>query len=159
FSNSKGLLPAPGSLEDCPRCAKPIYSNVSRCSWCGLNLFGPTAQELADLEATARQLARFQERRLIDGNTLADLKNQVKARFQELGGLKLKNPPPKPIPKPKRKLAPTPALPIPPPSPAVPVLEAATVEDPQWVLNNEAPSVPSMSPQSQPQEAPIPFLD
>jgi len=57
----------------CPFCHRITSFARERCDWCNRRLHGPSAQKLADLDAFARQLQRFEEAGAVDASTAASL--------------------------------------------------------------------------------------
>jgi len=80
--------PAHRAKEDesveCPRCSRFFAPGQRRCYACGLNRDSPLAEELADLQAAARQLERFRESGSLEKAELEQMFRAVEARQQLL---------------------------------------------------------------------------
>src|SRR5262245_129878 len=72
--------------EDCPRCGGPCSAQRRSCPRCGLERRGRVADELADLEATRRQLGRFRRRDDLPPAVLRAMRRAVEERHQQLTG-------------------------------------------------------------------------
>src|SRR5437660_1750706 len=81
-------LPGKGSSNarsaTCPRCRKEVAPGERWCVVCGLRLDSETATELVDLEATVRQLKRFEETGLLSQVMAGQMQAVVKIRRQRL---------------------------------------------------------------------------
>ena len=51
--------PVDTAQRQCPFCEKWTTRSAPRCQWCGRELVGKTAEELADLRAMRRQIQRL----------------------------------------------------------------------------------------------------
>ncbi len=60
-------------VRGCVFCGRTSPRDSSRCQWCGRDLEGPLARELADLDALTRQLKRLGRRGLVDQDEAARL--------------------------------------------------------------------------------------
>jgi hypothetical protein len=71
---------------ECPGCGRLLPDPMHRCEWCGMDLAGPAAAELTDLEATARQLERFRTGKVLDRSLLERLQDAIRTRRRLLTG-------------------------------------------------------------------------
>lgn len=130
----KKLNYAPATV-DCLRCGEKLPPHVTDCPRCGLDCEGLAAEELNDLEATARQLERFRRNQLVPPHILDELWNMIQARHKRLVGMpemEVPTTPVAPAPLPQKKPEPKPV-----PQP-VPVSQAAhpapKEKPPDWVV-------------------------
>jgi hypothetical protein len=72
--------------EPCVCCGLKLPTDLRDCPRCGLDRDGATAAELADLEATARQLERFRKREDLPAAEIDRLWEQVQDRRERLVG-------------------------------------------------------------------------
>ena len=69
----------------CLRCGGTLAREGEYCSICGLDLKGPDAAELRDLEATERQIQRFLNINLLENTLIQQLQSTIKDRRTMLG--------------------------------------------------------------------------
>jgi hypothetical protein len=74
----------PERWTECPRCERYVTPGSPLCPGCGLVLDGPVARELADLEATARQLRRFHHEGVLPTASFDQLQSQLDSRRRQL---------------------------------------------------------------------------
>jgi hypothetical protein len=106
--------PRSQEIKDCLRCGRRLRPDSDYCTTCGLDRNGPIAEELADLQATLRQLDRFQNRGDLWATEREHLAELVEARHQRLLG--------------RMPREPEPVVPV--VSPAVPVVSPPVLETP-----------------------------
>jgi len=68
----------------CVFCGSLTPGGGDRCDWCGRDLRGPLAQELADLEALERQLRRFRDNRSLKHEVVGNLLTRVQGYRRRL---------------------------------------------------------------------------
>jgi len=121
--------------RECVFCRRMTPVDLNRCDWCGRDLQGHLATELADLQALERQLKRFGRRGELKGTVVKSLLDRV----QGYRGRLLEPP-----------VARTPAPPVAPPRPAEEPVEAVVVEA------VDEPVAPAPTPAAQTQPLPPP---
>ncbi|MEE8450865.1 MAG: hypothetical protein V3R99_03090 [Thermoguttaceae bacterium] len=169
MSGSGGGRPRTDSRQ-CVFCGRMTQRAHSRCDWCGRELHDPMADELADVDATRRQLVRWRRGGVLGESTVKNLLARLDTYRRRLLEPSVKEEPleaeivepqpkltevPRPIPKPPtvkpalpRRLSPnqpssqpTPAIPTPPqPTPPQPKPKPAP---PQPVAPRPAPVQPA----------------
>lgn len=101
-----------GAEVTCPNCRATVPGHRQTCPACGFDLVaGPGAGELADLDATERQMERLRQDGLLDAATVTRLRDAVEARRTRLGRAL--------SPRPAPTEAPAPTPPVATPGPAV----------------------------------------
>ena len=143
FASPKTESSASVSWKECPCCGTSILPAKSQCSCCSFDFTGPAAAELTDLEATARQLNRFLDLRVIDVGSHRTLQHQVNNRRQHLTAADLSELARRSAPKRQRKPIPSP-IPVAPPAIAIPGLETFQPKGPAKDSGPETPSIPSL---------------
>ncbi len=68
----------------CPNCQGRVWPEDETCAACGLDLHGAEADELTDLEATARQLERFEQSGLLNQVVVGRLRSALELRRRRL---------------------------------------------------------------------------
>ncbi|NQT39207.1 MAG: hypothetical protein HQ581_17040, partial [Planctomycetes bacterium] len=128
----------------CVYCDRWTPESVDQCRWCGRNRRGLKAAELADLQATVRQLKRFRAAKMLDPVVAARLLDRVDQYRQRL--LSPDASPP---------AQPAPAI-SPPPQPDVaagPVPDASGAERPIMLEPMPTPAQPAVPPTVVPDRA------
>ena len=74
------------AVEPCAWCDRATRRSRDRCEWCGRELHGPAARELADLTAMTRQLRRFQTAGTLKTTVAGDLSAMMERRRHKLIG-------------------------------------------------------------------------
>ena len=152
-----GLKPKPKRRADCVRCGAELHG-VLDCPRCGLDNEGYVAEELVDLEATARQLERFQRNQALPAELLQQIWQLVHERHERMLGtpkedVPVSRIPPMPVPEPPKEkptvVHPEPT-PLEKPSTWVPVEKVA----PQQVPTEDIPSVVPVPEKVASEEAP-----
>jgi hypothetical protein len=119
--------PRPASLgqgrQPCVRCGLKLPWEVRDCPRCGLDRDGLNAAELADLEATARQLERFRKRQELPAQDIEALWKALQEQHRRLVGspeLDVPVQPVRPLPAVQSKEVIPEVVPVRPAGPAVP---------------------------------------
>ncbi len=76
--------PADAGHRQCPFCEKWTTPSGNRCQWCGRDLAGKPAEELADLRAMRRQVQRLAKAGRLTAAQLVELHPILEAREQEI---------------------------------------------------------------------------
>ncbi len=124
----------------CGRCRLWTSRFRTQCDWCGRELHGAVAEELADLVAFERQLKRFQSEGLLEPTALKELQAKVQARHKALE---------QPSPAPAESLPRPPRPAIEPTEAKEPIVVAAAVAE---VVSEPAKAPPLPRPQAPPRE-------
>lgn len=74
------------TAQPCPRCGRRSSTAPDRCEWCGLAFRSVLGRELGDLNATKRQLKRFQDLGILDPDVLEVIQQEIATRRRKLLG-------------------------------------------------------------------------
>ncbi len=74
------------AAQPCPRCGRRVPNAYDQCEWCGLAFRSVLAHELSDLQATKRQLKRFQDLGVLDVDLLEVIQHEIATRRRRLLG-------------------------------------------------------------------------
>ena len=154
----------------CLRCGGTLARQNAYCSKCGLDLRGPDADELRDLEATERQIQRLSKGGLLEKTLTRRLQSVIEDRRRMLGvkGFASPNaaiettPPaaarkePPVIPDSSSVVAPRPPEPLAPALPTpVPIPQPAPLQSKPAATPAQIPSAPPEAPKDKTRSAPI----
>jgi len=128
--------------RQCPFCDRPTPRRFERCDWCGRMLRGALAEELADVAATVRQIARLKRAEVIKPSEADDLAS----RLRDYRGRLVAPPAPAPQPgqTPRPVEAPCEPILLEPAAPAKPAApQPGRVPSQAPAASGEAPTAPA----------------